>query len=74
MSVRNHHEPLELVFHILHIKLSNQSVGLQLSKLHQGNIKLLGALLDPCLNDLSKHHLKQVPEGGYRNLNSAFFE
>ena len=29
-------------------------------------------MLAPCLPDLSKHDLKQVPEGGYRNLNSAF--
>ena len=27
-------------------------------------------MLAPCLHDLSKHDLKQVPEGGYRNLNS----
>ena len=28
----------------------------------------------PCLHDLSKHDLQQVPEGAYRNLNSAFSE
>ena len=27
-------------------------------------------MLAPCLHDLSKHDLKQVPEGAYRNLNS----
>ena len=32
------------------------------------------AILAPCLPNLSKHDLKQVPEGGYRNLNSAFSE
>ena len=26
-------------------------------------------MLGPCLWDLSKHDLKQVPEGAYRNLN-----
>ena len=31
-------------------------------------------MLALCLHDLSKHDLKQVPEGGYRNLNSAFSE
>ena len=28
-------------------------------------------MLTPSLQDLSKHDLKQVPQGGYRNLNSA---
>ena len=31
-------------------------------------------MLAPCFHDLSKHNLKQVPEGAYRNLNSAFSE
>ena len=38
------------------------------------NTELLYAMLAPCLRDLSKHNLKQVPEDGYRNLNSAFSE
>ena len=54
--------------------LSNQSVGLQSGKLHQGNTKLLGAMLTVCLHDLSKQELKQIPEGGYRKLNSALSE
>ena len=31
-------------------------------------------MLTSCLHDLSKHDLKQVSEGTYRNLNSAFSE
>ena len=31
-------------------------------------------MLAPCLRDLSKHDLKQVSEGTYWNLNSAFSE
>ena len=56
------------------IKLGNQSFGLESSKLHQINAELLGAMLPPCLRDLSKHDLRKVPEGGYRNLKSAFSE
>ena len=43
-------------------------------KLRWGNTLLLDAMLAPCLPDLSKHDLKQVSEGRYRNLNSAFSE
>ena len=31
-------------------------------------------MLTPCLSDLSKHDMKQIPELDFRNLNSAFFE
>ena len=31
-------------------------------------------MLAPCLHDLSKDVLKQVPQGTYRNLNSALSE
>ena len=36
------------------------------------NTKLLGAMIAPCLRDLSKHDPKQVLEGSNRNLSSEF--
>ena len=48
------------------------SVDQQYSKVRHGITKLLGAMLAPCLQDFSKHDMKQVPEGGYKNINSPF--
>ena len=59
---------------VLKVKDSN-CVGILSDQEDASNLNeytILDAMLAPCMHDLSKHDLKQVSEGAYRNLNSAF--